>query len=134
MGVRPTGNSGAHLELKGKGGSQKGGKWEQETSELGMGEGACGNCSSSDSGLVFTPQPFPPPHKPQPLCERKLGFVVPVSPGDKGVGVSRGLVRAVASHFRVINASPRGRKGWIGGFNAVLYSVVIRAKQNLARF
>ena len=88
MSVHHTGDSGAYLELKGKGGSQKGKKWEQETSELGMGEGLYNNCSSSDSGLVFTPQPFPsppppPPPKPQPLCERKLGFVVPVLPGDK---------------------------------------------------
>lgn len=58
-------------------------KWEQETSEWGLGEGACGNCSSSGSGLILIPQPFPPPPKPQPLCERKLGFVVPVLPGDK---------------------------------------------------
>lgn len=35
------------------------------------------------------------------------------------MGVSRGLVRAMASHFRVIDASLRGRKGWIGGFSAV---------------
>lgn len=39
MGVYHTGNSGTHLELKGKGESQKGKKWERETSESGMGEG-----------------------------------------------------------------------------------------------
>ena len=66
MSVHHTGDSGAYLELKGKGGSQKGKKWEQETSELGMGEGLYNNCSSSDSGLVFTPQPFPSPPPPPP--------------------------------------------------------------------
>lgn len=50
---------------------------------MGTGGGSIGNCSSSGSGLILIPQPFPPPPKPQPLCERKLGFVVPVLPGDK---------------------------------------------------
>lgn len=94
-----------------------------------MGDGACGNCSSSDSGLIFTPQPFPSPHKPQPLCERKLGFVVPVLLGtrsreEEGAGKSSG--------FRV-NTSPKGKKAGLVAPVAISSSVVIPAKQILAK-
>lgn len=78
-----TGDSGAYLELKGKQGGHKEKHGSKRPQNWGGGEGTCGNCSSSDSGLIFTPQPFPAPPKPQPLCERKLGFVVPVLPRDK---------------------------------------------------
>lgn len=98
MGVHRTGDSGAYLELEGKGGGRKEKPGSRRPQNWGgeRGEGACGKRSSSDSGLVFTPQPFPAPPKPQPLCERKLGFVVPVLPRDKewecrGAGKSFGF-------------------------------------------
>lgn len=62
MGVHHTGDSGAHLEIKGKGEARK---VKVRAGDLRTGAGereeTCGNSSSSDSGLVCAPQPFPSP-------------------------------------------------------------------------
>lgn len=71
------------MEVKGKGGSQKGKKWEQETSELGVGEGYMATAAQVTQVLNSHLSHFRHPPKPQTLCERKLGFVVPILPGDK---------------------------------------------------
>lgn len=83
------------FRAKGQGRKPERKKWEQETSELVMGEGAYGKHSYSDSGLVLTPHPFPPTPKPQPLCERKLGlwflFCLGTRSGsEEGAGKSSG--------------------------------------------
>lgn len=68
---------------KGQGSRTERKKWEQETSELGRGEEHVGTAAQVTQVLYLHLSHFRLPLKPQPLCERKLGFVVPVFPGDK---------------------------------------------------
>lgn len=83
MGVYHTESSGAYLELKGEGGGHKEKTWKQEISELGRGEGAVATAAQVTQVLYSHLSHFRLPPKPQLLCERKLGFVVPVLPRDK---------------------------------------------------
>ena len=77
-------------------------------------EGTCGNSSSSESGLVSTPQPFPPPLESTATLQEEAGVCGSCFAWEERVAVKRGLVGAL-THFGVINASPRGRRGQIGG-------------------
>lgn len=115
MGVHHTGDSGAHLEIKGKGEARK---VKVGAGDLRTGEGereeTCGNSSSSDSGLVCAPQPFPSPLQATATLQEEAGVCGSCFGWEERVAVKRGLVGAL-THFSVINASARGGRGRIGG-------------------
>lgn len=65
---------------------------EPEISELGSAGGSFGAAAAQVTQVLYLHLSHfqSPPQSPQPLCERKLGFVVPVLPEGQRVGVSRG--------------------------------------------
>lgn len=84
VGVYHTGDSGGvHSELKGKGGGPKGKSRSRRPQNWGGGRGHVATAAQVTQVLYLHLSRFRLPQKPQPLCERKLGFVVPVLPGDK---------------------------------------------------
>lgn len=120
MGVHRTGDSGAYLELKSKGGETI--KKNLGADDLRMGEGSGGRGRVARAAQVtqvlyshLSHFLLPPSHSHSVRGSWGLWFLFCL--GTRS-GSAEGLVRALASHFRVINASLRGRRGWIGGSSA----------------
>lgn len=72
-----------HLELEGKGGRPKGKSGSRRSQNWGLLRQFGATAAQVTQVLYLHLSHFRLPSKPQPLCERKLGFVVPVLPGDK---------------------------------------------------
>lgn len=117
MGMHHTGDSGAYLELKGKQGGHKEQHGSRRPQNWGGGRGRVATAAQVTQVLYSHLSHFrlPPSHSHSVRGSWVLWFLFCLGTRSRS---EEGLVRALASHFRVINASSRGRSGWIGGSRA----------------